>query len=193
MHNPDFAAHSIGEWTYGVPTVQWYKPGRKLTIGRFCSIGPHVTIMLGGNHRTDWVTTFPFAELLGDGEQLPRHETTKGDVSIGHDVWIGQEALILSGISIGSGAVVGARSVVTKNVAPYSVVVGNPARHVRYRVPESLIDELLRIAWWDWPLTEIKAARSSLLSPRIERFVTTFGRRHRPFPALRETASTSKE
>lgn len=173
-HNPKFAALSIGEWTYGDPTVSWHEPGRTLTIGRFCSIAPEVVIMLGGNHHTEWISTFPFAELMGDDTELPGHECTRGDVSIGHDVWIGQGALILSGVTIGDGAVIAAHSVVTRDVAPYSISGGNPARHLRYRVPEDAIADLLEIQWWNWPIEQIQAARHLLLSPRVDEFIAQY-------------------
>ena len=166
-----------GEWTYGEPTVHWAKPGRKLRIGRFCSIASGVTIMMGGNHHSDWVSTFPFAEVVpaGEGEPpLPWHETTGGDVTIGHDVWICEDVLILSGVTIGSGAILGARSVVARDVAPYSIVAGNPAVHRRYRVEEALIDDLLALAWWDWPIGRIREARPHLLSGDVRGFLERY-------------------
>jgi chloramphenicol O-acetyltransferase type B len=169
-----YPEHSFGEWTYGIPRVEWYKPGRKLTVGRYCSIADDVTILLGGNHSTDWVSTFPFGQIMADGKSLPQQEFSNGDVTIGNDVWIGAGVLILSGITIGSGAVIGARSVVTRDIAPYSVTAGNPARHIRYRVPEELIPSLLEIGWWDWPVEQVKEARSLLLSPNVQEFVARF-------------------
>lgn len=173
--NPAYAAHSIGDWSYGNPTVLWHKPGRKLTIGRFCSIAPNVSIMLGGNHRGDWVTTFPFPELMGDGIDQISSECSHGDVTIGHDVWIGAHSLILSGVSIGSGAIIGACSVVTKDVAPYSIVAGNPARFIRYRFSEEVITSLLALAWWNWPLEKIRNARPLLLSGDVQMLIKQFG------------------
>jgi virginiamycin A acetyltransferase len=169
-----YSAYQIGEWSYGRPQVLPFDDCTKLIIGRFCSIASDVTILLGGEHRTDWVCTYPFNELFDDAREFQGHPHTKGDVKIGNDVWIGYGALILSGVSIGNGAVIAARSVVTKNVAPYSIVAGNPARHIRFRFPEHIINALQEIAWWDWPLKEIKEAWPFLLSTNIDAFVARY-------------------
>jgi acetyltransferase-like isoleucine patch superfamily enzyme len=131
--------------------------------------------MLGGNHRVDWVTTYPFNVLFPEGRSFKGHPHSKGDVIVGHDVWIGTDALILSGVKIGNGAVVGARSVVARSVAPYAVVAGNPARVVRLRFPEEQIRELERIAWWDWPIEKIQAAWPLLLSSNLDGFLERHG------------------
>lgn len=169
--NPKFAAYKIGRCTYGSPQVLSWRDGTALDIGSFCSISDSVTIMLGGEHRTDWVTTYPFSRLFPEAHGFKGHPHTKGDVVIGHDVWLGYGALILSGVKIGNGAVVAARSVVRSDVEPYSIVAGNPARHVKFRFDESTINALQEIAWWDWPLPKIKAAWPLLLTSRIEDFV----------------------
>lgn len=173
--NPRYAAYEIGEWTYGSPNVGSWGEGASLRIGRFCSIASDVTIMLGGEHRMDWVTTYPFSALFEEASQYIGHPRTKGDVTIGHDVWIGYDALILSGVRVGNGAVVGARSVVTSDVAPYTVVAGNPARVVRSRFPASVVEALERIAWWDWPISKIAEAWPLLLSPDVGEFIGRFG------------------
>jgi acetyltransferase-like isoleucine patch superfamily enzyme len=122
----------IGEYTYGVPRVETYASGKKLKIGKFCSIAGGVTIQLGGVHRTNLVTTYPFKAFP---EEWPREKflkseevraISKGDVIIGNDIWIGAGATILSGVKIGDDAVVGAMAVVTKDVEPYCIVAGNP-------------------------------------------------------------------
>jgi acetyltransferase-like isoleucine patch superfamily enzyme len=171
--------HMIGEWTYGKPSVRSWGEGARLHVGRFCSIADGVAIFLGGEHRTEWVTTYPFSEFFEEGKGIPGDAITRGDVRIGSDVWIGQGACILSGVEIGDGAVIGARAVVAKSVAPYAVVVGNPARIVRYRFNNETIAALLRIRWWDWPIADITAAIPSLMSDDIEAFVS------RHDPALR--------
>lgn len=176
-HNPRYAAYAIGEWTYGEPNVLAWGEGATLKIGRFCSIAPRVTLVLVADHRSDWVTTFPFSELWRGAEAFQGHPATKGDIVIGNDVWIGYGAFILSGVTIGDGAVIGAASVVTGDVAPYSIVAGNPARHVRYRFPEATIAALERIAWWDWSESEIRQALPLLLSHDIDRFIATYGKR----------------
>jgi acetyltransferase-like isoleucine patch superfamily enzyme len=169
--NQAFAGFSIGRWTYGFPVVKNWQQNTKLVIGNYCSIAEGVVILLGGEHRTDWITTYPFAELLSPPALAPRIGASKGDVIIGHDVWIGMEAMLLSGITVGSGAVIGARSVVTKSVKPYSIVAGNPARHIKFRIPEERIQAMLKIAWWDWTDSQVLAAAPGLLSANLNEFI----------------------
>src|SRR5215210_7735099 len=103
--NPRFAAHKIGRGTYGKPQVLSWRDGTALEIGAFCSISDNATIMLGGEHRTDWVTTYAFTHFFPEARGFKGHPRTKGDVVIGNDVWVGYEALILSGVRVGNGAV----------------------------------------------------------------------------------------
>jgi chloramphenicol O-acetyltransferase type B len=134
----------------------------KLIIGSFCSIATGATFMMHGNqgHRRDWISTFPFFymnkdDVFGEPQDpfLPA-----GDTVVGSDVWIGTEAMIMPGIRIGHGAVVASRSVVTRDVEPYTIVAGNPARPVRKRFSDEEISMLLEIAWWDWPVERIRDA-----------------------------------
>lgn len=164
---------SLGKHSYGNPDVLWWGEDVRLSIGSFCSIADGVTIIMGGNHRDDWVTTYPFSEFEDwpKAHAIPGHPASKGDIQIGSDVWIGNGATILSGVTIGDGAIVGARSVVAKTVPPYSIAVGNPARIIRHRFKLEIIDSLMEIAWWNWPEDEISAATPYLLSPDIENFV----------------------
>ncbi|MEI5663888.1 CatB-related O-acetyltransferase [Bosea sp. CCNWLW174] len=162
---------TIGAYSYGRPKVRFPESGAKLTIGRYCSIADGIEIMLGGNHRTEWATTYPFPAMSGlwpDAAGLARADVSRGDVVIGSDVWLGSQALILSGVGIGHGAVVAARAVVTRDVPPYAIVAGNPARIVRYRMSEERIAALLRSSWWLLPEAEIKRLIPTLLSERIE-------------------------
>jgi chloramphenicol O-acetyltransferase type B len=129
-------------------------------IGRYCSINETVTLMPGAEHYLDAVTTFFFYWGMGEGE--PEGRGSKGPIIIGHDVCISRDALVLSGVNIGHGAVVGARAVVTKNVAPFEIVGGVPARHIGWRFDEQVREELLRIAWWDWPVEKVLAHRTQL-------------------------------
>ena len=132
--------------------------GDKLIIGKFCMIASDVTfIMNGANHLTDAVSTYPFA-IFGNGwENAMEGKTypTKGDTNIGNDVWIGYKAMIMAGVTIGDGAIIAARSVVTKDVAPYSIVGGNPAKEIKKRFSKEQIDKLLALKWWDWDIEKI--------------------------------------
>jgi acetyltransferase-like isoleucine patch superfamily enzyme len=172
--NKRYAKYHIGDWTYGTPQVFSWREGTTLKIERFCSIADGVIILLGGEHRIDWVTTYPFSKLFPKARGFTGHPRSRGDVIIGNDVWIGTEALILSGVKIGNGAVIAARSVVTEDVAPYSIMAGNPAKHIKFRFSESIIDDLQKIAWWDWPLSKIEEAWPLLLSSNIEAFITRY-------------------
>ncbi len=132
--------------------------GDQLRIGKFCSIASGVEfIMNGGNHLSDAVSAYPFAifghgwEHAMDGRTYPN----RGDITVGNDVWIGYRAVIMAGVTIGDGAIVGACSVVTKDVPPYTIVGGNPAREIRRRFSEEEIARLLELRWWDWPIEQI--------------------------------------
>lgn len=145
---------SIGAYSYGRPKVRFPESGRRLTIGRYCSIADKVEILLGGDHRLDWVSTYPFAAMAGlwPGADAPvDYHSSRGDVVIGHDVWLGSGCMILSGVTVGHGAVVAAHAVVTRDVPPYAVVAGNPAKIVRRRFDEATIAGLIEAAWWDLP------------------------------------------
>ena len=172
--NKRYAKYHIGDWTYGTPQVFSWREGTTLKIERFCSIADGVIILLGGEHRIDWVTTYPFTKIFPKAKGFTGHPRSKGDIIIGNDVWLGTDALILSGVEIGDGAVVAARSVVTENVAPYSIMAGNPARRVRFRFDQSIIEALQKIAWWNWPLSKIEEAWPLLLSSGIEAFIAKF-------------------
>lgn len=135
-------------------------------------------VFLGGNHRTDWVTTYPFAEFADRWETargIEGHPSTNGDVTIGSDVWVGSNATIMSGVTIGHGAVIGANSCVTQDVGPYAIVAGNPARLVRHRFAPSVVEQLLRISWWEWSDELIAANVPALCSEHVEQFVSLHG------------------
>lgn len=172
--DPAYNKHSIGKLTYGSPYVIDGELGGKcgeLRIGKFCSIAHGVTIMLNGEHRIDWITTYPFSQIFQKYKSLTSSATTKGNVTIGNDVWIGLNTFILSGVTIGDGAVIGANSVVTKDVEPYAIVAGNPARLIRKRFDQETIDKLLRLKWWDWDTKRIEANLPLLLSNEIDTFI----------------------
>ncbi|MEE0857764.1 MAG: CatB-related O-acetyltransferase [Ruminococcus sp.] len=146
--------------------------GDKLIIGKFCQIASGVEfVMNGANHQMDSVSTFPFFTLDGWNAEPPSSEELplRGDTVIGNDVWIGQNATILPGVHIGNGAIIGANSVVGKDVEPYSVVVGNPSRVIRKRFDDEMISLLQKFSWWDKSVEEIDALIPLLTSNDIER------------------------
>ncbi|AMJ63480.1 chloramphenicol acetyltransferase [Bosea sp. PAMC 26642] len=162
---------AVGAHTYGRPKVRFAESGARLTIGRYGSIADGVEILLGGNHRLDWITTYPFPALPRIWPEAAGRDgshASNGDVAIGHDVWLGSQCLILSGVTIGHGAVVAARAVVTRDVPPFAIVAGNPARIVRYRMSEEAIAELLAKRWWDLPDTEIRRLIPVLTSDKVD-------------------------
>jgi len=160
---------TVGDYTYydDFETVENFQrnvrylfdfTGDRLTIGKFCMIASGVEfIMNGANHLTKSVSAYPFAVFGGDwapameGKSYP----TKGNTTVGNDVWIGYRATILPGITIGDGAIIGAYAVVTRDVAPYTIVGGNPAALLRARFDPDTTAHLLRVAWWNWPLEKI--------------------------------------
>lgn len=132
--------------------------GDKLVIGKFCMIASGVTfIMNGANHLTDAISTFPFAIFGGDWSNAMDGKTypNKGNTTIGNDVWIGYNATIMAGVTIGDGAIIATNSVVTKDVAPYTIVGGNPAKVIKKRFSEERIEQLLEMAWWNWGIEKI--------------------------------------
>ena len=138
-----FDAVEVGNYTYGDLTVINFNKGEKLRIGHFCSIASGVVFVLNGDHPTDMVSSFPFRiKCLG---QDVAEASSKGDINIGDDVWIGQNAVILSGVTVGQGAVIAAGSVVSKDVPPYGIVGGVPAKLIKYRFSEPVISELMKI------------------------------------------------
>ncbi len=132
--------------------------GDKLIIGKFCMIASNATfIMNGANHLTDAITSYPFAIFGQDWANAMDNKTypQKGDIVIGNDVWIGYNATILAGVTIGHGAIIAANATVTKDIEPYSIVGGNPAQLIRKRFPDQTIAKLLELTWWDWDLDKI--------------------------------------
>lgn len=132
--------------------------GDKLIIGKFCQIASGVEfVMNGANHQMNTVSTFPFYTLEGWNMEAPTMSDMplKGDTIIGNDVWIGQNAVVLPGVKIGDGVIIGANAVVGSNVAPYTIVVGNPAKEIRKRFDDELIGLMLKFKWWDKPIDEI--------------------------------------
>ncbi len=146
--------------------------GDKLIIGKFCSIAAKVKFIMGpANHRLSSVTTYPFAVFKGIWQELvPPHLEQlpfKGDIVVGNDVWIGRESVIMPGVKIGDGAIIAAYSIVTKDVKPYSVVGGNPARFIKLRFDEELISLLLELKWWDLNEKQLTEILPLLCNPHL--------------------------
>ena len=144
--------------------------GDKLIIGKFCAIARGVKfIMNGGNHQIANFTAYPFS-IFGNGWEKSADETFpyKGDTVIGNDVWIGYEALIMPGVKVGDGAVIAAKAVVTKDVAPYTIVAGNPAKLIRKRFDDEVIQTLLELQWWNWDNRKISESIPILCSDNIQ-------------------------
>ncbi len=172
-HRGEGGRISIGEYTYGAPRIRWWGEPANLSIGKYCSIADGVEIFLGGNHRTDWISTYPFPVFREwrEARTVTGHPSTKGDVTIGNDVWLGAGSVILSGITIGNGAVVGCRSVVTKDIPDYAIVTGNPATIVRMRFQPDQVNRLLQCAWWNWCPSRVRKNVRKILSTDVEGFL----------------------
>jgi virginiamycin A acetyltransferase len=151
----------------------------KLIIGKFCSIASQTKFIMGAaHHNMNNLSTYSFhifEEWIDCREGMPLGFVTKPDTIIGNDVWLGYDALIMSGVNIGDGAVIGARAVVTKDVPPYTVVAGSPARIIKTRFSDEIIADLLQIKWWDWDIATISANLKSILVGDIEalKFIAT--------------------
>lgn len=142
----------------------------KLIIGSYCSIGSGAVFMMAGNqgHNLKWISTFPFYFQANIFKSSKNGFEKVGNTTIGNDVWIGSEAMIMPGVTIGDGAVIAARAVVTKDVEPYTVVGGNPATFIKSRFNESEIKKLLIMKWWNWQEENVKESISTICSDSIE-------------------------
>lgn len=170
----------MGEASYEAPRLLGF--GRDdnptpVSVGRYASIHHTAEVFTGGGHHPEWVSMYGFRLRFGlPGAGEDGQPWSRGPVHIGSDTWVGWRALIMSGVAIGDGAVVAAGSVVTRDVAPYAVVGGNPARLIRYRFDEPTVAALLRIRWWDWPRNRVLAHVDELNAPDVGAFVA----RHDP-------------
>lgn len=173
----------VGDYTYyddpdGVErferNVLYHFPfiGDKLVIGKFCAIAKDVTfIMNGANHDLNGFSTYPFYIFAEGWEKCAPNNVSyehRGDTQIDHDVWIGYDSTIMPGVKVGSGAIIASKSVVTKDVPAYGIVGGNPAKLIKYRFNQEVIDSLLKIAWWDWSAEKITKHLPAILSNDID-------------------------
>jgi acetyltransferase-like isoleucine patch superfamily enzyme len=171
---------TVGKFTYGYETavLRVWPEGRSsdIVIGKFCSIADNVMFFLGGNHRKERVTTYPFGykynEIFPNAKKVEEpHSISRGNIVIGNDVWIASGASIMSGVTIKDGAIIAANSHVVKDVYPYEMVGGNPAKHINFRFNPEQIEELLTIKWWDWESEKINKLVELLCSDDIDEFI----------------------
>lgn len=173
----------VGRNTYGhdnIKVYRWDGPFNarcKVILGSFCSIGGNIEIITNGNHKYNRVSTYPFAErgwTPMNQESISAYGN--GDVTIGNDVWIGMNSRINSGITIGDGSIIAADSLITRNVEPYSIVGGNPAKLIKYRFTPETRNKLLLIKWWEWKDERIREALPLLLKDdQCEAFIEKYG------------------
>ena len=166
---------TVGAFTYGVgpSTVLLFKQDDRVTIGKYCSIARGVMFIASGEHYYGRVSNYPFrARCLGeDGNS---ETASKGAIEVGHDVWIGAHTLVLSGVKIGHGAVIGAGSVVSKDIPPFAIAAGVPARVLRFRFDEAEVQRLLSIKWWDWSHEHI-LSKLALFEGDVNTFIAQSG------------------
>ncbi len=169
---PPLPGVEIGRNTYGLGKSSFWGPHKKspIRIGSFCSIGPDVLFIGAAEHRVDTATTYPLRII--DGKIRNGAETfSKGPTTVGHDVWFGARCIVLSGVTIGNGAVIGAGSIVTRDIPPYAIAVGNPARIIRYRFTPDIIERLQSSEWWNWSDDLIRERVELLTTVDAESFV----------------------
>ena len=176
---------NVGKYTYGVDNIEiyyWGEGNQKqdgtplpedayLEIGNYCSISGHILIYLGGNHHYEWASQYPFGHVKQDVFKTFKCEGqpwSKGNVIIGNDVWIGTHTTIHSGVTIGDGAVIASNSVITRDVEPYSIVGGNPAKHIKYRFDKDIIDKMLEYKWWDMEVWYVDKISPLLCSSKFD-------------------------
>lgn len=163
-----------GKYTYGNPNIHFDNEYSNIYIGNFCSIGNNVKIYLGGEHPTKYISTYPFGYLhtnIFNSDNNYKELFTKGSVIIGNDVWIGDNVTIMSGVTIGDGSVIANNSHVVKNIEPYTIVGGNPAKFIKYRFSTEQIEKLLKIKWWEWEDEKININTHLLCSDNIDEFI----------------------
>ena len=170
----------VGDYTYYDDTEDVYNfeknvlylfdfIGDKLIIGKFCQIASGVRfIMNGANHAMGGISTYPFEVFGKSWSNTISNDLNKGDTVIGNDVWIGNSVTIMPGVKIGHGAIIGTNTLVTKDVAPYTIVGGNPGKLIRNRFDQQTIDFLLELAWWDWPIERITKHVKDIASGNLE-------------------------
>jgi len=166
----------MGHMSYYAPNIVKYAGDTgRVIIGNFASVAPDADFYVGGQHRTEWVSQYGLRAMLDlPGAHEDGFTHGRGDIVIGSDTWVTNGCTVMSGVTIGDGAVVGTKAVVTKDVRPYAIVVGNPAREIRRRFGDEQVKALLRIRWWDWPTEKVKQHIELICSPDIDAFIARF-------------------
>jgi acetyltransferase-like isoleucine patch superfamily enzyme len=166
----------MGNMSYYAPNVIKFKGDTgRVIIGNFASVAPDADFYVGGLHRVEWVSLYglrAMLELPGAYEDGFTHG--RGDIVVGSDTWVTNGCTVMSGVTIGDGAVVGTKAVVAKDVRPYAIVVGNPAKEIGRRFSDEQVEALLRIRWWDWPTELVKERVDALSSPDVDAFIAQF-------------------
>ncbi len=164
---------TTGAYTYGLPIIR-RGTHNSVTIGKYCSIAAGVVFDGGFSHNYKNVSTYPFQANMPGCSHLPLNlKMPVADITVGNDVWIGEDALIMAGVTICDGAVIGARTIVTKDVEPFEIVVGHH-RSIGYRFNTKQVGLLRRIRWWEWPEEKIRDNAHLLLSENIDDFISKF-------------------
>jgi len=167
--NKKYALLTIGRYSYGSEFfIHWEGEDSNVNIGRYCSIAQGVHFFAGQEHNTNWATSYPFSHIPAEWPELRSltgHPMTRGNISIGSDVWIGFGVSIRSGVKIGDGAVLGMNSVITRDVPPYAIVAGSPATIVKFRFTEDIINQLCHLSWWNHPAESVRKIAPKLCQP----------------------------
>jgi acetyltransferase-like isoleucine patch superfamily enzyme len=166
----------LGTQTYAAPRVWKFKGDtNRVVIGNWSSIAPDADFYVGGMHPIHWVSMYGIREMFDlDGAYGDEMPMSKGDITVGSDCWVTNKTTILSGVTIGDGAVVGTQAVVTKDVPPYAIVAGNPARVIGQRFSDEQVAALLRIRWWDWPVDTVLERVDLLNGGSVDAFIERF-------------------
>lgn len=166
----------LGNQTYAAPRVHKFKgDANRVVIGNWSSIAPDAEFYVGGLHPVHWVSLYGIREMFdlpgAYGEEMP---WSKGDIVVGSDCWVTNHVTVLSGVHIGDGAVVGTRSVVTKDIGPYEIWAGNPAKRIGQRFEDRQVEALLRIKWWDWPTATVLERVDDLNGGPLDAFIEKY-------------------
>jgi len=166
----------MGRMSYYAPRVIKYKgDSGRVIVGNFASLAPDADFYVGGLHRVEWVSLYGLRAMLDlPGAYEDGFTHGRGDIVVGSDTWVTNGSTVMSGVTIGDGAVVGTKAVVAKDVRPYAIVVGNPAKEIGRRFSDEQVEALLRIKWWDWPTELVKERVDLLSSPDIDGFIGRF-------------------